>query len=99
MGATKMKNVPQSIWLVLGEDTSDVEDFKHLDGEYVLWADSKVFENDIQYVLADSVQDAAYWKERCEAAEEVIDINRFLKDDKEYDDAFDYWQQLKNQNP
>jgi len=47
-----MKNIPSKIFLVVGEesDIEDINDFKSLDPEYVLWSEDRINSNDIEYI-------------------------------------------------
>jgi len=52
-----MQNVPERIYLVVGEEAEDDDDFAkwRWDAE-VLWSDDEVNENDIKYIRADLAQ-------------------------------------------
>lgn len=47
-----MKNVPNTIYLQIGWDTDESEDFQELE---VSWCSDQINENDIRYVRADAI--------------------------------------------
>jgi len=48
----EIESIPEELYLVLGEEIEDVEDFGELDTENVLWSESRVFETDVHYIRA-----------------------------------------------
>ncbi len=44
-----MKNVPEKIFLVLGDDEKPPKDFNELDHEFVCWCQDRINKNDIEY--------------------------------------------------
>lgn len=55
-----MKNIPEKIYLVTGDDFSDEEDLKDMDFnnlEGVSCSDIRLFKNDIEYILTDKNED------------------------------------------
>ena len=45
-----MKNIPEKMYLQIGEDADLEEDFNDLSLEDITWCRDKVFDNDIEYV-------------------------------------------------
>jgi hypothetical protein len=43
-----MKNIPEKIYLQIGEETQKDDDFKEF--SEVTWCDSRIYDNDIVYV-------------------------------------------------
>lgn len=43
-----MNNIPEKIWLNLGEEVPEDADFRDL--SEVTWSENKVFDNDVEYV-------------------------------------------------
>lgn len=43
-----MKNIPEKIWLNIGEEVPNYADFHDL--SEVTWSENKVFDNDVEYV-------------------------------------------------
>lgn len=46
-----MNNIPKKIFLQIGEECEDDISFDELDHEFLTWAEDKIFNNDISYVL------------------------------------------------
>ena len=45
-----MKNIPNKLFLVIGDDAEDIDNFNNLDHEYVCWSKQRTDVNDIEYV-------------------------------------------------
>lgn len=61
-----MKNIPEKIYIQVGEDVEQDEDFKELDAEAVTWCADKVFHNDIEYIRKDLIPQYMQCDEACE---------------------------------
>ena len=46
-----MKNIPQKIYLQIGEGAELAEDFSELSEEDIAWSTDRIFDNDIEYSL------------------------------------------------
>lgn len=51
-----MKNIPDKIYLQLGEDIEDVENFDELNEEDVLWCQVKCYSTDLEYLSLQEVK-------------------------------------------
>jgi len=58
-----MKNAPDRIWLQVGEDVEEGEDFN--DCMEVTWEREKIFSSDIEYIRLDKVK-KILWPENSE---------------------------------
>lgn len=68
-----MKNIPNKIYLQVGEDTTKEDDFNDLE---VSWCDDKIHDTDIEYVLYERL------RKQIEARDEYIkEIEGRLLDD------------------
>jgi hypothetical protein len=45
-----MKNIPNKLFLVIGDDAEDIDNFNNLDHEYVCWSKQRTDVSDIEYV-------------------------------------------------
>lgn len=71
-----MENIPEKIWLNLGEEVPDDTDFHDL--SEVTWSENKVFDKDVEYVRKSewiSVQER--FPEDCELVLVFLDSSRF----------------------
>ena len=61
-----MKNIPEKIYLQVGEDVEQDEDFHNLYREAVSWCDERIFHNDIEYIRKDLIPQYMQCDEACE---------------------------------
>jgi len=66
-----MKNIPNKIYLQIGEDADLAEDFKELSEEDIAWSTDRIFDNDIEYIRAGRTRDYEIAIERIRAGEDV----------------------------
>jgi len=66
-----MKNIPEKIYLQVDADGETPENFDELSG--ITWAAQRIHENDIEYVLADSVLKNASDKTKAELYDVMYD--------------------------
>lgn len=49
--SNKIKNIPQKIYLQIGEDIEDVEDFNEFVSESITWCSERINKTDIEYII------------------------------------------------
>lgn len=52
-----MKDIPQKIYLQVGDEVPDDISFNDLSTQDISWCDDRVFKNDIEYIRFDDIKD------------------------------------------
>lgn len=61
MENSKLKNIPDEIYLVLPDDLDeDITDFKQIEGENIYWSNSPACKNDLHYRLLSPSDDTSF---------------------------------------